>query len=96
MADTDRNRTEGKDAGGTIEFSMRLKVTDAETKTSRYCEPEEAQTWDWGNPEIWRVINGWQVTSYDRLVFLLYEKAKKGIEEVELLVIPRFMMLSGG
>ena len=96
MADTNRNQADGKDADGTIEFSIRLKVVDAETKKSRYCEPDEAQTWDWSNPEIWRVVKGWQITSYDQLVFLLYEKAKKGVEEVELLEIPRFMMLSGG
>lgn len=96
MAEPNNNVSDNKGAGRTIEFSIKLKVTDAESKKSRYCEPDEPKTWDWSNPEIWRVIRGWQITSYDQLVFVLYEKAKKGIEEVELLEIPRFMMLSGG
>lgn len=37
---------------------MRLKLTDAETDESRYVTLEEAKTWDWNNPEIWRVITG--------------------------------------
>jgi hypothetical protein len=96
MADTVHDESGEKGAGATVEFSIRLKVIDAETKQSRYCEPEEPRDWDWKNPEIWRVIRGWQITSYDKLVLVLYEKAQKGIEEVELLEIPRFMMLSGG
>jgi len=96
MTDGSRDQSDDKDSGKTIEFTIRLKVIDAENKTSRYCEPDEPRTWDWGNPEIWRVISGWQITSYDQLVLLLYEKARKGVEEVELLEIPRFMMLSGG
>ncbi|HEY3278090.1 MAG TPA: hypothetical protein VGJ94_15845 [Syntrophorhabdaceae bacterium] len=80
----------------TKEFSIRLKVLDGETGTTRICGPEEAETWDWKNPEIWRVVNGWQVTSYEQLVRLLYEKAMRGIEEVEMLEAPRFTMLSGG
>ena len=78
------------------EFKIKLKVHNADTKEDRYCDPEEPRTWDWDNPEIWRVISGWQITSYDQLVFILYEKAQKGYEEVVLLEIPRFMMLSGG
>jgi hypothetical protein len=80
----------------TREFSIRLKVLDGETGETRICGPDEAKTWDWANPEIWRVVSGWQITSYDQLVFILYEKAGKGIEEVELLEAPRFTMLSGG
>ena len=96
MADTGHNTSDDKGKDGTVEFSIRLKVIDAETKQSRYCDPDEPKDWDWKNPEIWRVVSGWQITSYDQLVFVLYEKARKGIEEVELLEIPRFMMLSGG
>ena len=95
MAEVKAGPGGGKEAAQR-EFRMRLKVVDAETKETRICGPDEAMTWDWDNPEIWRVIKGWQITSYDQLVRLLYEKAQKGIEEVEMLVIPRFMMLSGG
>ncbi len=86
----------GEDRGKVEEFTMTLKVRNGETGEIRTSGPEEAETWDWRNPEIWRVISGWQVTSYNQLVFILHEKAKKGIREVELLEIPRFMMLSGG
>lgn len=77
-------------------FSIKLKVFDVETGESRFCGPEEAKKWDWGNPEIVRTVSGWQVTSYNQLVFLLHEKWEKGCEEVEMHVVPRFMALSGG
>ncbi len=75
---------------------MRLKLTDAETDESRYVTLDEAKTWDWKDPEMWRVIGGWQITSYDRLVAMLVRKAESGVQEVEILEAPRFTMLSGG
>jgi hypothetical protein len=75
---------------------MRLKLTDAETDESRYVTLEEAKTWDWGNPEMWRVVTGWQITSYDRFLAMLERKAESGVQEVEILEAPRFTMLSGG
>ncbi len=77
-------------------LTIRLRVLDGETKESRICSLDEAQTWDWRNPEIWRVISGWQITSFNQLLFILKEKQEKGFEEVELLEAPRFTMLSGG
>jgi hypothetical protein len=77
-------------------LTIRLRVLDGETKESRICSLDEAQTWDWHNPEIWRVISGWQITSFKQLLFILKEKQEKGLEEVELLEAPRFTMLSGG
>jgi hypothetical protein len=76
-------------------ITIRLKVLDRETNESRYCTLEEARTWDWDNPEIWRVIKGWQITSYNMLIFMLRQKEEKGLEEVVIQEIPRFMMLSG-
>lgn len=75
---------------------MRLKVIDRESGESRYCTVAETKTWDWANPEYWRIVNGWQITSYKALLQLLYLKTEKGIEEIELLEAPRFTMLSGG
>jgi hypothetical protein len=75
---------------------MRLKLTDAETDESRYVTLDEAKTWDWNNPEMWRVISGWQITSYDRFLSMLGRKAESDIQEVEILEAPRFTMLSGG
>ena len=78
------------------ELTIRLKVFDGEMRETRIVEIEEAKTWDWKNPAVWRVINGWQVTSYDKLVYILHQKQLKGFEEIELLEAPRFSMLSGG
>lgn len=75
---------------------MKLKLTDAEMDESRYVTLEEAKTWDWNNPELWRVISGWQITSYDRFLAMLVRKAERGVEEVEILESPRFTMLAGG
>jgi hypothetical protein len=77
-------------------LKIRLKVIDRETGESRYCSVAETKTWDWANPEFWRIVNGWQITSFKGLLSLLYLKAEKGIKEVELLEAPRFTMLSGG
>jgi len=75
---------------------MKLKLTDRETGKSRYCTLAEAKTWDWANPELWRIVNGWQITSYNRFLSMLIMKIGKGQEEVEILEAPRFTMLSGG
>jgi hypothetical protein len=77
-------------------LKIRLKVIDRETGESRYCTVAETKTWDWANPEFWRIVNGWQITSFKGLLHLLYLKAEKVIKEVELLEAPRFTMLSGG
>lgn len=77
-------------------LKIKLKVTDRETGKSRYCTVAETKTWDWANPEYWRIVNGWQITSYIGLLKMLHLKAEKGLDEVELLEAPRFTMLSGG
>ncbi len=75
---------------------IRLVLLDREAEKERYCTLDEAETWDWANPELWRIVNGWQITSFGDLLTLLSMKADKGIEEIEILQAPRFMMLSGG
>ena len=87
--------TEDEEIAGKV-LKMRLKLTDRETGKSRYCTLAEAKTWDWANPEIWRIVNGWQITSFKRLLNMLYLKAQKGYEEIEIMEAPRFTMLSGG
>lgn len=77
-------------------LKIRLKVTDRETGESTYCSVMETKTWDWANPEYWRIVNGWQITSFKGLLNLLHMKAEKGCEEIEILQAPRFTMLSGG
>jgi hypothetical protein len=78
------------------ELTIRLRVFDGETRETRFVEIEQAEGWDWKDPGVWRVINGWQVNSFGSLLLLLHQKQQKGIEEIELLEAPRFSMLSGG
>ncbi len=75
---------------------IKLTVSDREFGGSRLSTLDEAKTWDWKNPEVWRVIGGWQITSYTGLLDVLSLKMEKGHKEVEILVAPRFMMLAGG
>jgi len=73
-----------------------MTVRDRETGETRLCTLDEAKTWDWENPEVWRMIGDWQVTSYQGLLEVLSLKIENGYREVEILIAPRFMMLSGG
>ncbi len=75
---------------------MKLTLLDRETGESRPFTLDEAKTWDWKNPEVWRMIGNWQITSYESLVHVLGLKMENGHKEVELLEAPRFTMLSGG
>ena len=95
MADKTENPSVGAPGQAESLPRIRLKVLNRETNESRYCEIEETKEWDWSNPEMWRVINGWQVTSYGMLVFMLRRKEESGLEEVTLQEIPAFMMLNG-
>jgi hypothetical protein len=86
-------------SGGTGEqrkFKIKLKLTDRETGKSRYVTLDEAKNWDWKDPETWRMIGGWQITSFQGLLKMLYLKMEKGIDEVEIVEAPRFTMLAGG
>jgi hypothetical protein len=75
---------------------MKIKVVDRETGESRYCALDEAKTWDWGNQDIWRIVSGWQITSFKGLLSMMHMKAQKGLEEVEILESPRSLLLAGG
>jgi len=75
---------------------IKLKVIDVENRTTRTCDFDESKEWIWDNPEIMRVIGGWQVTSTEMLLEIMCSKAEKGCEEVELYEAPRFMLLAGG
>jgi hypothetical protein len=96
MAETDQGSSAGQETEGKRQFKIRIKLTDRENGQSRFCTLDEAKTWDWGNPEIWRMIGGWQITSFQGFLNILYLKMEKGIEEVEVLEAPRFTMLAGG
>jgi hypothetical protein len=42
------------------------------------------------------MVGGWQITSFQQFLNLLYEKMQAGVTEVEVVEAPRFTMLSGG
>jgi len=84
------------ETAGTRSSKMRLILVDRETGESRPFTLAEAKTWNWKDPEVWRMIGDWQITSYESLVHVLGLKMESGRNEVELLVAPRFAMLAGG
>lgn len=75
---------------------MKLTLLDRETGESRPFTLAEAKTWDWKDPDMWRMIGDWQITSYESLVQVLAMKLEYGRKEVILMVAPRFAMLAGG
>jgi len=89
-------RGTGAGTGLKREPKIRLKITDIETGKTRACELSEAKTWDWTRSQMLRLIDGWQVTSLDHLMEIVFRKAEKGYQEVEICEAPRFMLFSGG
>jgi hypothetical protein len=96
MAETKENAAEAGSTKEETSFKIRLRLYDRENGVSRIVSLDEAKTWYWGDPETWRMIGGWQVTSFQQLLNLLYLKMERGIEEVEIVEAPRFTMLAGG
>ena len=86
----------GKYNGKRGKPEIKLKVIDVENRTTRTCDFNETKEWNWDNPEMMRVIDGWQVTNTEMLLEIMCYKAEKGYEEVELYEAPRFMLLAGG
>ena len=77
-------------------LKIRVKVIDVETEETRMCGIHELEKWHWGNPRIWRLVDGRQVTDLDNLIDILHHKVEAGFEEVEIYEAPRFMVLAGG
>lgn len=96
MAKTGKKPAVGKQAEEKRPQKARLTLHDRETGESRFCSLDEARTWDWKNPEIWRMIGDMQISSYERLLEVLSFKIENGAKEIEIVEAPRFMMLSGG
>jgi hypothetical protein len=86
----------GKYSGKKANPLIKLKVIDVENGTTRTCGFDETKQWNWDNPEMMRVVDGWQITSVEMLSEIMCSKAEKGYEEVELYEAPRFMLLAGG
>jgi hypothetical protein len=86
----------GEYNGNRGNLEIKLKIIDVENKTTRTCDFDETKEWNWDNPEMMRIIDGWQVTSMEMLFEIMRYKAEKGCEEVALYEAPRFMLLAGG
>jgi hypothetical protein len=80
----------------TAKRPIRLKVIDMETSEFRYAELEELRTRDWDNVQMMRLVDGRQITSWEKLAEIVRFMAEEGHEEVELYEAPRFMLLAGG
>ena len=75
---------------------LTLKVVDMETGEARVCGLEETKTWNWGDPTIMRMVDGRQMTGWEKLIEFISCKARKGSHEIVLYEAPRFMLLGGG
>jgi hypothetical protein len=89
-------RTPRSTFGESEELPVLVKLLDVEEGTSRFCDPSEPLRWDWGNPDLLRLVDGWQVHSFAKLQEILRYKAENGCREVEVKEVPRFMLLAGG
>ena len=78
------------------EPDVRLRIIDMENGEARTGELHEARNWDWSNTEILRLIDGFHITSFDKLLDILHYKADKGYGEAVIYEGPRFMLLAGG
>ena len=81
---------------GERRFKIALTLTDRESGVTRPVTLDEAKTWNWSDPETWRMVGGWQITSFQQLLNLLYVKMQAGVTEIDILEAPRFTMLAGG
>lgn len=92
--DSDLNPVQEDTIGRVPAISFR--VFTMEDRKMRTCEISEAKNWDWGDPTMMRLIDGWHVKNYQNLIEILCRKEDKGDKTVELEECPRFMLLSGG
>jgi hypothetical protein len=74
------------------EPEISLKVIDMGSGEVKTAKLSEAGTWDFGDPEIARIVDGVQITSWEKLVAVLSRKADKGYKEVAIYEAPRFML----
>jgi len=78
------------------DLQIRLMVINVETGENRVYSLEEARSWEWGDSDTVRQIDGIQIDSWDKLIKILSYKAESGLQEVKLYEAPRFMVLAGG
>ena len=79
-----------------INQKITLTLCDRETDERRPFTLDEAKTWDWRNPETWRMLGDWQISSYNSLLNVIALKIESGHKAVEIVEAPRFTMLAGG
>jgi hypothetical protein len=78
------------------ELNVKVKVIDMENGETRIYDFNETKTWDWSIPDLMRVIDGHQITSWDNLAEILSLKVEKGHQEVDIYEAHRFILLGGG
>jgi hypothetical protein len=78
------------------ELTISLNLIDAESGKARPCGLDEAQSWNWEDYHIMRIINDRHIKSFAHLLDVLCYKELKGDKEVTLYEFPRFMFLCGG
>jgi hypothetical protein len=96
MMDEEKKLPGGQAPGEGRKFKINLTLTDRESGVTRPVTLDEAKTWNWSDPETWRMVGGWQITSFQQLLNLLYVKMENGVTEIDILEAPRFTMLAGG
>ena len=69
-----------------------LKVIDAETEASSFCDLKEAEKWDWNDSTLTRVSEDINVDNWEQLVEIARFKAKNNYRELVVREIPRFML----
>lgn len=80
----------------TAELKVRIKVIDMESGEARVCDFGETKTWEWGVPDLMRMVDGRQITSWHSLAEVVSFKVGKGCQEVEVYEAHRFILLGGG
>jgi hypothetical protein len=76
--------------------NVKLRVIDMESGETRICELSEAQGWDFGNPEIIRMVNGIHITSFENLARVIRFIKRQESEMVDLYEGHRVILLGGG
>jgi len=76
--------------------NVRLRLIDMESGNTKICELQEARDWDFTTPDVIRMINGIQITSFDNLIRIIKFLKKYESGTVDIYEAPLFMLLAGG
>ena len=80
----------------TSEPGVTIKIIDMESGEERYTDVAETKTWKWDDASTIRVVNGYHVTSPQKLQDIMRYQEARGTKEIIIYEAPRFMLLGGG